>query len=128
MNEKRHMKAQDVFEETDYVFRKKVRFTDAFPDIESLTVKVHETGPDNFDDVRFFDENTVGEFINCGRSNCYKGGVNIGEKLREMYRDKKTELQFEDVCHGTPGSPKGRRASGRPCAHFFDVKITAVYR
>ncbi len=68
----------------------------------------------------------VGEYIDCRNSLCYDGGVSVGQMLRDMVEEKKTEAEFSSLCRGYEGSPKGRRKY-RNCSNFFEVKIRIEY-
>ncbi len=124
------MKASDVFRETDLIFTKKVSFDEAFPEIEDLTVTVKETGQGvhNWDEVSTYrKQNIPGEFINCRNPLCYKGGFSIGSALRDMVRNRQTELETIEICRGNEASPKGRRIY-RTCANFFKIKVSIKYK
>jgi hypothetical protein len=123
-------KASDVFNETNYVFGKKVRFGEAFPEIEDLRVEVTEEGRDIIGSSGksiYTKEYFPGEFINCSNSSCYNGGFSIGSILREMEKNKQTEFETRKGCQGNEGSPKGKRIY-RKCLNSFQIKVSIKYR
>ncbi|HPW98276.1 MAG TPA: hypothetical protein PK218_06940 [Flavobacterium sp.] len=123
-------KASDVFRESNFVFSKKVGFDVAFPQIEDLTVEVEESRHGVGDWNRkstYKKQNFPGEYINCSNSLCYNGGFSIGSILREMVRNKQTELETSKLCQGNEGSPKGRRIY-RKCMNFFKIKVSIKYK
>ena len=124
------LKASDVFRETNYIFAKKVSFDEAFPEIEDLTVEVEEFGHGISGWGQKFiyrKQNFPGECINCSNPLCYNGGFSIGSILREMARNKQTELETEKMCQGYEGSPKGRKRY-RDCSNSFKIKISIKYK
>lgn len=123
-------KASDVFNESNYVFAKKVGFDEAFSQIEDIRVEVAESGRDveewNRDSI-YTKQHFPGEFINCSNSFCYNGGFSIGSILREMVSKKQTELETRKGCQGNEGSPKGRRIY-RKCLNSFKIKVSIKYK
>jgi hypothetical protein len=128
---KARKKASDIFRETDYAFVKKVPFLEAFPEIEDFQIEVRESS----DRIWGGEERgrvytkaiPPGEFVDCTNSVCYGGGVSIGEILRLMIDQGKTEDQVSRGCRGHEGSPQGHRKS-RSCMHSFGVKVTLKYK
>jgi hypothetical protein len=123
-------KAQDVFNQGNYFFAQKVGFSQAFPEITNLKVEVNESGDgvSRFSGgLAIYDQNLVGEFINCSNPLCYNGGIRIGFKLGEMVRKKETQGQFSGSCQGYEGSPKGTKKY-RDCCNYFQVKIFIKYK
>ena len=138
-------KASDIFNETEFVFGRKIAFKDAFPEIEDITLQViedkpawkkHPSGP--FEKAmgtdhrypkkgQFTKINFPGEFVDCTNEKCYNGGFNIGSILREMVSNHKTEKNGEAVCQGYEGSPKGLRKYGK-CEHKFKYTINIRYK
>ena len=106
----KRQKAQDVFNEGNYVFGHKTTFEKAFPEVEQCIVEVHESGHGvsawNQGVSRY---TNPGEYINCSNSLCYTGGFNIGWPIRDMVRKRETEREDTALCQGSEGSPKGRR-------------------
>jgi hypothetical protein len=121
-------KASEVFRNTDFLFATKTTFAKAFPTIKSVRVEVSQTKGmwEKELGAAVYDEKTVGEFVDCRNTLCYNGGVSVGEMLREMVRDNKTEAEFSRLCRGYEGSPKGRRKY-RSCFNFFRVKVKTEY-
>jgi len=121
-------KAQDVFNQSDYVFAQKTTFENAFPEIEHCIVEVHESGygrSGRGEETHRY--RNPGEYINCSNPVCYNGGFNIGGPIREMVRSRETHREGSALCQGNEGSPKGRRIYGK-CMNFFKYQITVKYR
>ncbi len=126
----RRMKAQDVFNETDYPFGKASSFSEAFPTIADLRIEVEEYGdgvPEKLRKTTYTHHNFPGEYINCRNRRCYNGGFRLGELLRFMTAANKTESESTEFCQGYEGSPKGRVKDG-PCENYFKVAITIEYK
>ena len=123
-------KASDVFNNTDFVFAKKSPFEEVFPEIENLKVEVIESGEGVSEWSRkhvYLKEHFPGEYINCSNSLCYNGGFSVGSFLRDMVRNKQTDLDGSKLCQGNEGSPKGRRIY-RKCLNSFKIHIEIKYR
>lgn len=129
---KRRKKASDLHREANYVFSRKVPFKEAFPEIKSVTVRTEESGysPSGryFDkpSFRVYDENTLGEYIDCSNPLCYGGGFSIGQILREMVSERHTHHEKTTFCKGYEGSPKGRRRY-RSCVNHWKVIVDIEY-
>lgn len=125
----KHQKAQDVFNETTFVFSKKSPFNQAFPKIQSLNVKVVETGDLNYGSSKthYYDENSAGEYINCNNPRCYDGGFSLGEILRELIKKNESVFEGAKFCQGNEGSPKGRKIYQK-CLNRFEIKAEIVYK
>ena len=122
------MKAQDVFNQTNYVFSTKGKFEDVFPMIADITVTVKEDGygvSPSFNTRTY--TKAVGEYVNCSNPSCYNGGVSVGSIIRDMVRSKSTHAEEHRICQGYEGSPKGRRRY-RSCINFFNVTIDIKYK
>jgi hypothetical protein len=124
-------KAQDVFNETDFLFGKKVGFAEAFPMIEEIKIEVKEEGEGVYEgnEVSIYSSKSIlpGEYINCRNSLCYNGGFRIGSIIRAMVRERKTDLETSEICQGYEGSPKGKKRYGK-CFNMFDVKVHIKYK
>lgn len=122
-------KAQDVFNETNFLFSKKVSFIDAFPEIETINVEVIEDGygVSDWTNPRRFSKYNIGEFINCSNSLCYNGGFSVGKIVRDMLAKKETHREETEYCQGYEGSPKGRRRY-RSCNNNFEIKVDITYK
>jgi hypothetical protein len=128
MSRDNRMKAQDVFANSNYVFGKKTsKFSEAFPLIKNVKVKVEEYDWGNLIGTNYYSESNMAEFINCRNPKCYNGGFRIAEQLRFMEYDKETQKKLEISCQGYEGSPKGRKKDG-PCYHDFKVEIEIAYK
>lgn len=123
-------KASDVFENSNFVFASKTdSFDKAFPGIEGIKAEIEESGYDvnEWNSKRIYSkEHFPGEYVNCSNSLCYNGGFSIGEIIRDMIKEKKTEFEISKLCQGNEGSPKGRRIY-RKCLNFFKIKISLRY-
>lgn len=129
MGQKDRMKASDVFRETEYAFGEKVPFEKAFPEIKDLKVEVEESTSRVAQPFKqsWHGKENLGKYIDCSNEFCYNGGFSIGEILREMVRNKKSDMKTERICQGYEGSPKGRRRY-RSCMHFFRIKVHIEYK
>lgn len=126
---KKRKKAQDVFNETNFMFSNKTTFEKAFPEIEKISVKVKESGKGIYRSFQssYYEKKSLGEYINCNNSFCYNGGFNIGEIIRKMGWNRETEKEGSAICQGHEGSPKGRRIYGK-CLNHFDYNIKIEYK
>ncbi len=122
-------KAQDIFNESEFLFSRKTSFTEAFPEIEDIQVEVKFTGAGirSWNQTRHLTKESLGEFVNCQNPVCYGGGFSIGEIVREMVRSRKEKFEASRGCRGYEGSPKGRRRY-RSCINSFDVKVQIKYK
>jgi hypothetical protein len=123
----RRMKATDVFAKTDFLFGKTSDFSKAFPTIEHANITVVETGEGSRGREQHYSENRIGEYVDCHNPLCYNGGVRIGDILRLMELQGKTEFECDEWCQGYEGSPKGRKKYG-PCDTVFHIKIVLSCR
>jgi len=126
---KDRMKASDVFRETNYVFGKKVKFEEAFPEIKTLRVECTEEGYGARNPITriYTEKNTPGEYIDCHNPLCYNGGFSIGQILREMVQKREKHWEGTKFCQGYEGSPKGRRKY-RSCINSWKVKVDIEYK
>lgn len=117
-------KAQDIFNETNFVFAQKTTFEKAFPQIKSISVEVAESGEGIYQGQRksHYSSYNLAEYINCSNSACYNGGFSIGAVIREMVYKRETDKEGEAICQGNEGSPKGRRIY-RKCLNNFSYKV-----
>ncbi len=106
-----------------------VTFSERFPGVESVLVTVQDSefGSTEKPQITRYSEESVGEFHDCTATYCYKGGIRIGNLLREMVRERKEDGSFARDCCGKLGSPKGRNTYGK-CNHFFEVTAKIVYK
>lgn len=123
---KNRKKAQDVFNESNPIFAKKVGFDEAFPQIKDLTIEVSEGSLGRGRSRAMVYHKDIGEYINCSNPMCYNGGFSIGKVLRNMVAKKETEFSDTEICKGYEGSPKGRKRY-RTCVTMFDYKVTIEY-
>ena len=135
MSRDKRQKATDVFNESKSFLGGKVSFAQAFPKIQHIIVKVHETGdgvwvppPGGKDDdpSSVYTETSLGEYINCSNSICYKGGFRMGWIIREMVRNREEKKDFSGSCQGYEGSPKGHKNYG-PCGNYFKGNVEIEY-
>jgi hypothetical protein len=120
-------KATDVLRNTDYVFAKKCTFAEAFPSIATLRVDVERSDYGRSRHPDIYTEHSAGEMVDCRHPLCYGGGFSLGNLLRMMMAEKKTDQEFFEVCRGYHGSPKGRRNYGS-CGETFRVIVHIDYR
>ena len=124
------MKASDVFRDTHYAFSQKVKFEEAFPDIDDITVDVEEKGYGVYGESnkrRYTRQYLPGEYVDCSNPSCYNGGFSIGQVLRDMVKNKQTDAEMSQICQGYEGSPKGKRRY-RSCINSFTIKAHIVYK
>ena len=122
------MKASDVFRESNFVFGRKVPFSEAFPEIADLRVEVEMGVKRHGNPQRVYTlRNLPGEYIDCNESLCYNGGFSIGEILRDMVSAGETERKENRICKGYHGSPKGRRKY-KDCLNFFQIQVQIQYK
>ena len=121
-------KAQDVFNETNFVFATKTTFEKAFPEIKDISVEVKETGRGTYNGSRtsHYSNSNIGEYVNRSNSMCYNGGFRLGGIIREMVYKKETVREGSAMCQGNEGSPKGRKIY-RKCWNDFSYKIQIEY-
>lgn len=126
MNERK--KAQDVFNDTNFVFAEKTTFEKAFPTIREISIEVTESDNGMFRRSRtsHLNKHNIGEYANCSNPMCYNGGFNIGGAIREMVSKNEVEREGSDMCQGYEGSPKGRKRYRR-CWNEFAYKIHIEY-
>ena len=122
-------KAQDVFNETNFLFSQKGSFEESFPEIASINVQVIEKGHgvDEWTNPRRFSIGNIGEYINCSNTPCYNGGFSIGSIIRGMVYKKETHSDGDKPCQGYEGSPKGR-IRYRSCTNYFHFTIEIKYK
>jgi hypothetical protein len=116
------MKRQgDIFLKSDGS-GEKATFSEVFPEIESLTAEVTETGPGNAGlGVRRFNRNSYREFINCSNPLCSGHGAPTGDILRTMVKARQTTYRKNLLC-------EGREESGQPCSNIFVINIALIYQ
>ena len=121
-------KASDVFNESNLMLGPKVGFDEAFPEIEDVTVEVKENGEGvHGSGSRIYRKGQFGEYIDCSNPLCYNGGFSIGSILREMVRNRQTELEESRKCQGYEGSPRGRCVY-RDCWNSFEIRVSVKFK
>ena len=97
--------------------------------VDQITISVKEEGEGVFSNGEniYSNKTSIGEFINCSNPLCYGGGINIGNILRQMVREKQVSFENSEVCRGNEGSPKGKRVY-RKCLNLFRVSIKIKYK
>lgn len=116
-------KAQDIFNESTFVWGEKTTFENAFPTVQECIVEVEESGHVEPNTSRKRTYRNPGEYINCSNRYCYNGGFDIGSEIREMVRKMENEREGNAICQGAEASPKGKRIH-RKCINFFKYKIS----
>ena len=125
----RRQKAADVFRDTAFLLGEKTTFAKAFPRIEDIRVEVAETG-DGVPPHRkkcLYGMSTAGEYIDCSNPMCFNGGFCLGQLIRFMVEQRKTDDSLALHCQGYEGSPKGRKKYG-PCFNYFEANIHIEYK
>lgn len=120
-------KASDLFAKTTPLFGKKVSFAEAFPTVESATVRVTPTRSYQSDHEHVLGIGHIGEYFDCINPICYGGGFSIGAILRQMVHDGETHKQGSKLCKGYEGSPKGRRKY-RKCMESFRYSVELTFK
>lgn len=122
-------KAQDVFNDSEFLLGTKTTFRKTFPEIKVITVEIEETGEGVYHSYQplHFDKKSIGEFINCSNPLCYNGGFRIGRIICDMVSEKETDKEDSAFCQGNQGSPQGRKTY-KKCLNCFDYKIHIKYR
>lgn len=125
---KESKKAQDVFNETNFVFATKTTFEKAFPEIKNINFEVRENGKGTYNNGRtsHYCKIDISEYVNCSNPICYNGGFSIGAIIREMVYKKETDREGSTMCQGNEGSPNGRKIY-RKCWNDFSYKIQIEY-
>lgn len=129
MTNKVRQKAQAVFENTNFVFKKKCTFEEAYPLVDEIKIIVIESGKGikEWNTKRHFDKMNTGEYIDCRNPRCYNGGFSIGRIIKSMVKDNKEHLEEEQFCQGYEGSPMGKRRHGN-CYNTFHITIQIKYK
>lgn len=122
------MDKQDGIESGAYVFAQPTTFSDAYPSIKVLSIKVEirKGGPmDGAPRVLHFSvQNPPGEYVWCTNPRCTDGGWCIGDVLREMVAKKETNKTSGGTC---TGRERMNRSSFRECLTHFMAEITVSY-
>ncbi|MBT1247356.1 MULTISPECIES: hypothetical protein [unclassified Thermosipho (in: thermotogales)] len=129
-NHRKRLKASDVFQNSKYVFGEKVSFEEAFLEIEDIVINVEESGRwiNKWNYKRTYTkQNFPGEYIDCRNPLCYNGGFSMGAILRNMVKNRQTELETLEVCQGYEGSPKGKKFY-KKCLNQFKIKVSIKYK
>lgn len=121
-------KAQDIFNDTESVFGKKVTADEAFPEAKTIKVEVIEwRGISERDErPRILHKANISEYFNCSNSICYAGGFQLANVIRSMIDKRQTELSGDSACQGYEGSAKGGKRY-RSCLHNFEYKVQIEY-
>jgi hypothetical protein len=130
MGSRDRKKASDVFRDTNYVFSRKMKFEEAFPEIEDINIEIEEKGYGVYGELSrksYTKQNMPGEYVDCSNPSCYNGGFSIGQILRDMVGNKQTDAETSKGCQGYEGSPKGRRRY-RSCINFFTIRAHIDYK
>src|SRR5258708_116472 len=100
MSKKRgeRLKASDVHARANYVFgggTKRVPFSEAYPDVESLTAEVEESGDGTtqLNRRRQYSERTMQPYHDCHNPSCYNGGVNLRGLMDSMVASRQEEVE-----------------------------------
>ena len=121
-------KAQDIFNDADSVFGKKVSPDEAFPEAKTIKVEVIEwRGISERDErPRILNKASLTEYFNCSNSICYGGGFKLADIVHGMIYKRQTELSGDAACQGYEGSAKGGKRY-RSCLHNFEYKVHIEY-
>jgi hypothetical protein len=120
-------KAQDIFNETNFVFKTKTTFEKIFPRIRNIKIEVKETGTGTFNSrISHYKKESSSEYINCSNPICYNGGFKLGDIIRKMVYKNESDREGSAMCQGNEGSPKGRIIY-KKCWNDFSYKIQIEY-
>lgn len=123
--------ARDVFWENPPALMPRTTWEEAYPDLESATVTVRETGfgrhlgpwertleyPPGFD-----------RFVGCNNPRCQRGGFVVQDLISDLYSQGATEGESEPKkCLGREGPPN-RRPEPYPCMHMFKASAVLAYK
>lgn len=134
MPNKPHKGASDLLREANLVFTKKVTFKEAFPEIKNTTVKVEESGNlggglfGESSKTKYYNIETLAEFIDCSNPSCHEGGFSIGKFFREMEQEKKTHFDGQERCQGFEQGSVRFKASQLQCCNRFKITIDTEYK
>lgn len=120
-------KAQEIFNDTNFVFSAKGTFQEAFPTIEKIAVTVVESGHGikEWNKERKYSQGTLSEYVDCTNPSCYGGGFRIGEIVRKMVTAKETTYANTEFCKGYEGTKTKKR---RSCINRFKVTIELKFK
>lgn len=107
----------------------KSSFTDAFPEVEEISVEVKQSGEYSWEHQLFsqYNKHNIPSIIPCANPMCQQGGFSLKMIIYGITSLKKTEEKRTICCDGHEGSPKGRR-KGDPCDNYVEVKISVSYK
>ena len=110
------------------MFSNPVPFEKAYPEVENISVNVKEAGYMLKRENTFtLTKNNIYPNFSCSNISCKQGGISIERLIRDMIRNKETEINTQLGCKGHEGSPKGRRR-GRDCMNHFEIQISIEYK
>ncbi len=120
-------KEQDKYQEHVPFFGKLVPFEDAFPELNDVSVISEQTYPTKLYNEKTTSHNGRTSNIICKNPLCFNGRIELSSIIREMINNKEKFKEIKTMCHGSEGSPKGRRIY-RTCINFITIKITLEYK
>lgn len=130
MARQQHMKLSDVLARPGFFTGPRVRFVDAFPTIDEITVEIDMDGIRPFGaygGVRVFDKSNIEPAYDCPNPQCTRGGIRLESLISQMVCSRETSKEFQLKCEGYEGSPKGKRYY-RTCTNWYKVKISIRYK
>ena len=106
-------------------FGQATTFRDAFPQVKSLRLEVHQEGASPGvhcrDDV--FTEADIVPTVQCANHLCQRGGYEVEQQLRFAVEAREDAVEWEWICEGHEGS-----RVGLPCDTFAKLKLSITYR
>jgi hypothetical protein len=111
------------------LFGQSIPFTQAFPMVKSLTIKVqicpHGSTEENPQERHFKLSNPPPERLHCPKSGCTNGGWCLGDIMRDVIARRETHRKVEGKCSGRQWvvGPKYRE-----CVTHFRAEIELAYK
>src|SRR5450755_2079119 len=115
-------KSGAIFRSGTTAEEKKVTFAEAFPEVDSLSAEIIETGPGNSGlGVRRFQRTSFREYINCSNVQCSGRGLPLGDLLRDMVSRRQKSCESHHPC-------AGHQDSKLACPNAFHIDMEVFYK
>lgn len=115
---------------TEPLLGRRVSFSEAYPNVKSIDVRVTETGdfptglPEHMHMLQY-DAHTIPERVSCRNPLCKNGGFDLSQDVYFMVTQKITSKDFSQHCKGHEKKGKDK---GPMCSNSFKVAITISYK